>query len=498
MVTSYGYNPLGLTSLTNDLAGTVSDQTLTFAYNPAGQIATKASSNDLYAWTQHYNVNRNYSTNALNQYTTTGSITPTYDSQANLSSAGPSSYNFSTKNELVQQNDTGIGFYHDPQGRLDSILNGPSGTTNFQYDGANISDEYAGASPYPLLRRYVYGPNDDEPLVWYEGSDFSNKRYLVADERGSVVAVTNTLGTPIAINSYDEYGIPASTNLGRFQYTGQAWIPELGMYSYKARVYSPTLGRFLQTDPAGYPDGPNWYNYANSDPVNKTDPSGLDPCDPQYSDCGGDAGGDIYSYGHNDDGGVGADIGGLSDEFEAELQAMINAAIYSFNLQMAQIEGGRQNNWACRQNGPRTNLSIGLGGTAFLGIGGLSGSIGITASVPTNPTGRVGTGGAISLRGTQFQLTGSITGLLGFGAFLGAGPNAGISESRGTSSTLSSSSNYTVQGGAGLGAGAEVVGNLTPGGPNFSGSGGRLAAGGYIAGGKSVGGALSTPALGCN
>jgi len=143
----------------------------------------------------------------------------------------------------------------DPQGRLDSILNGPSGTTNFQYDGANISDEYAGASPYPLLRRYVYGPNDDEPLVWYEGSDFSNKRYLVADERGSVVAVTNTLGTPIAINSYDEYGIPASTNLGRFQYTGQAWIPELGMYSYKARIYSPTLGRFLQTDPAGYPDG---------------------------------------------------------------------------------------------------------------------------------------------------------------------------------------------------------------------------------------------------
>jgi RHS repeat-associated protein len=31
------------------------------------------------------------------------------------------------------------------------------------------------------------------------------------------------------------------------------------MYDYKARTYSPTLGRFLQTDPAGYPDGPNWY-----------------------------------------------------------------------------------------------------------------------------------------------------------------------------------------------------------------------------------------------
>ncbi len=61
-------------------------------------------------------------------------------------------------------------------------------------------------------------------------------------------------GGTIASNSYDEYGIPAAGNVGRFQYTGQSWIPELGMYHYKARIYSPTLGRFLQTDPIGYDD----------------------------------------------------------------------------------------------------------------------------------------------------------------------------------------------------------------------------------------------------
>ena len=97
---------------------------------------------------------------------------PTYDVKGNLASAGPSSYAYSTKNELAVQNDTGIQFYHDPLGRLDSIINAPAGNTAFQYDGANISTEYAGASPYPLLRRYVYGPGDDEPLVWYEGADF--------------------------------------------------------------------------------------------------------------------------------------------------------------------------------------------------------------------------------------------------------------------------------------------------------------------------------------
>ena len=47
------------------------------------------------------------------------------------------------------------------------------------------------------------------------------------------------------------------------------------MYYYKARIYSPTLGRFLQTDPIGYGDGLNWYNYVGGDPVNATDPSGL-------------------------------------------------------------------------------------------------------------------------------------------------------------------------------------------------------------------------------
>jgi len=281
--TAYGWNDRQqLVSIAHNLSGTANDLTLSYTYNAAGQIKTRTRSNTAYAYTAYSPTTVNSTIDGLNRVTQQGSTAVGYDSRGEITSLGSATFTYNALNQLTATTSPASSLGYDPMGRLYSLSDG-STDVRFQYESFMPITEF-GSNDSTVLRRHVPGAMPDEPLLTYEGTGVANPSWYLSDNLGSVLGASNSSGAGTQINAYDEYGVPALSNVGRFQYTAQIKLPG-SLYHYQTRAYSPALGRFLQPDRAGYRAGLNLYAYVRADPINLIDPLGLQGTVYWYNNC---------------------------------------------------------------------------------------------------------------------------------------------------------------------------------------------------------------------
>lgn len=193
-------------------------------------------------------------------------------------------------------------FHYDARNRLRDI-DGPSVWENiFDAEGVRVETRKEGVptkyvvSPGVLpktlvqinadgTRRYfIYGLG---LLYHIDGEDTASPVATTTyhyNAQGSTIALSNDSGIAVGRFHYDPYGLMVAKQGFTdtvFQFNGHFGIitDPTGLVHLNARFYNPHLKRFMNSDPAGFAGGMNWFAYSSGDPINQFDPLGLGPAD---------------------------------------------------------------------------------------------------------------------------------------------------------------------------------------------------------------------------
>ncbi len=233
--------------------------------------------------------------NSKNQVTTVGASSLTFDHNGNtLTDETGQHYTYDAWNHITKATNasgTVIASYtYDAAGHR--ITESAAGTTTDLYlsNQWQVLEERQSGTP---TAQYVWGIGYVDSLVERDAHDASvsgtglNQRlYAQQDANYNVTAVTDSAGTVVNRWVYDSYGLATQLNadwsaggsdLGWvYLHQGGRLEAATGLYYFRNRDYSATLGRWVEQDPALYLDGMNRYQAYGGGPTNLRDSIGLD------------------------------------------------------------------------------------------------------------------------------------------------------------------------------------------------------------------------------
>jgi RHS repeat-associated protein len=243
------------------------------------------------------NGNATYTANNINQYTSGAGSAVTNGPEHEISDFQGNHYSYINDERLKQVSNGSNNYYlyYDALGRCVKRTLG-SVTTYYVYDGEKpILDYKSNDLTHPA--KNVYGKGIDEVLMRTDPTvNGGNPFYYQQDHQGSVTHLLNASGNSIESYRYDAFGAPTMYNGGgsqitstaynnRFLFTGReyaatyqkTYITAFNFYEYRARAYHPILGRFMSEDPKLFDAGDyNLFRYCHNDPIDFTDPMGLE------------------------------------------------------------------------------------------------------------------------------------------------------------------------------------------------------------------------------
>ncbi|WP_231754834.1 RHS repeat-associated core domain-containing protein [Pseudarthrobacter sp. GA104] len=274
----------------------------TYAYDAVKRLTSAVTGAVTESWT--YDLNGNRLTAAK---TGTGTIYSAYNAADQLCWYGSSAGNCSTPPSGATNyswdangNFTGGGSASNlTYNEFDQFTSGTNGTTttNYTYAGTR-NDERLTAGSASFLNgslgiTQLTRTGGTTSFIRDPGGNLISMRdasgasfYYTTDALGSVILLTDSAQAKAATYSYDSWGDDAGTTgtkaaTNPWTYAGGYNDTTSNRIKFGARYYHPARGRFTQPDPSG--QEANRYAYVNCNPINATDPSGLD----SFTDDGG-------------------------------------------------------------------------------------------------------------------------------------------------------------------------------------------------------------------